>query len=531
MSEKYILYARKSTDVEDKQVLSIEAQLVELRTYAKNKGLQIVDELIEKQSAKTPGRPIFGSMLKRIETSEASGIIAWHPDRLARNSIDGGQIVYLLDQTHLQSLKFPTFWFENTSQGKFMLSIAFGQSKYYVDNLSENTKRGLRQKVRRGECPGVAPFGYINDVRTHTIVIDRRNAPIVKEAFGLYAKGDQRLEDIAEFLKSKDVLSRGGKTAHRDRVKKMLTNPFYYGHFRYVGEVYEGKHMPIVSKKLFDQVQAVLAKRGHQQKGATAPQAFCGLLRCGACNMHITAEKKIKRQKNGNVHEYVYYRCTRKNRLIKCTEPAITEPSLTAQLSDILHSYAMPESWAVELEVMLAADEKQAEQSSGVFIADAQTQVTGLQGKLKRLLDSYLDQDIDQPTYKAKQAELMSAKKSLEEQISKLTLASNIWVEPMRNWLKLAVSLCEIAKSGSFEAKKEALLQIDGLNLFLKSKKAQGAAAPEISPPLKNPWSALRATKEKAAHAGDQIQKSFLVAGVAGLEPTTPGFGDQCSTN
>ena len=191
----------------------------------------------------------------------------------------------------------------------------------------------------------------------------------------------------------------------------------------------------------------------------------------------------------------------------------------------------MPESWAVELEVMLAADEKQAEQSSGVFIADAQTQVTGLQGKLKRLLDSYLDQDIDQPTYKAKQAELMSAKKSLEEQISKLTLASNIWVEPMRNWLKLAVSLCEIAKSGSFEAKKEALLQIDGLNLFLKSKKAQGAAAPEISPPLKNPWSALRATKEKAAHAGDQIQKSFLVAGVAGLEPTTPGFGDQCSTN
>lgn len=108
--KKYILYARKSTDVEDKQVLSIEAQLVELRAYAKNEGLQIVDELIEKQSAKTPGRPIFGSMLKRIETSRASGIIAWHPDRLARNSMGGGQIVYLLDQvSHLQSLKFPTF--------------------------------------------------------------------------------------------------------------------------------------------------------------------------------------------------------------------------------------------------------------------------------------------------------------------------------------------------------------------------------------------------------------------------------------
>ena len=117
MSEKYILYARKSTDVEDKQVLSIEAQLVELRSYARNERLEIVDELIEKKSAKTPGRSVFSEMLKRIERGEANGIIAWHPDRLARNSIDGGQIIYLLDQTHLANLKFPTLWFENTSQG------------------------------------------------------------------------------------------------------------------------------------------------------------------------------------------------------------------------------------------------------------------------------------------------------------------------------------------------------------------------------------------------------------------------------
>ena len=519
MSEKYILYARKSTDVEDKQVLSIEAQLVELRAYAKNENLHIIDELVEKQSAKTPGRPVFGDMLKRIKSGEASGIIAWHPDRLARNSIDGGQIVYLLDQTHLTNLKFPTFWFENTSQGKFMLSIAFGQSKYYVDNLSENTKRGLRQKVRRGECPGVAPFGYINDVRTHTIVIDRRNAPIAKEAFELYSQGNQRLEDIAEFLKSKGVLSRGGKTAHRDRVRKMLINPFYYGHFRYVGEVYEGKHTPIISKKLFDQVQAVLAKRGHQQKGATAPQVFCGLLRCGVCNMYITAEKKIKHQKNGNVHEYVYYRCTRKNKLIKCAEPAVTETQLAPQLSEVLQSYALPESWAQEMEAMLVADERKAEQSSGAFIADAQTRVTSLQGKLKRLLDSYLDQDIDQPTYRAKQAELMSAKKSLEEQISKLTLASNVWAEPMHQWLKQAVSLCETAESGDFVAIKQALLEIDGLNLFLKSKKAQPTAAPKIPPPLKNPWHSLREAKEKAAHSRHNSEISLVLAGALGIEP------------
>ena len=517
--QKYFIYARKSTDVEDKQVLSIEAQLVELRAYAKNENLQIIDELIEKQSAKMPGRKIFGDMLKRVETGEANGIISWHPDRLARNSIDGGQIVYLLDQTHLQSLKFPTFWFENTSQGKFMLSIAFGQSKYYVDNLSENTKRGLRQKVRRGEFPGPAPIGYINDVRTKTIVVDKRRSPLVVEAFKLYARGDQKLQNIADFLATKGIATSGGLPLKKDQIKYMLTNPFYYGHFRYCGEVYEGKHTPIVSKKLFDAVQAVTVQRGHRQKGTTSPQIFCGLLRCATCKLSVTAEKKVKHQKNGNTHEYVYYRCTRKHKTIQCKEPAITEPDLALQLSDILHSYAIPKDWASQLETMLANDERKANQSSSVFVANAQTRLASLQGKLQRLLDGYLDQDIDQLTYKAKQAELMSDKKSLEEQVSKHTLAANVWVEPMRQWLKTAVLLRETANNGSLLAKKEALLQIDGLNLFLKTKKAQPMAAQNSFLPPENIWSALRAAKQKTAQMRRKTQESLILVRGAGLEP------------
>ena len=515
--QKYFIYARKSTDVEDKQVLSIEAQLVELRAYAKNESLQIIDELVEKQSAKTPGRKVFGDMLARIEAGEASGIIAWHPDRLARNSVDGGQIVYLLDQTHLQSLKFPTFWFENTSQGKFMLSIAFGQSKYYVDNLSENTKRGLRQKVRRGEFPGNAPVGYINDVRTKTIVVDKQCSPLVVQAFELYAKGDQKLQNIADFLATKGVTISGGLPLKKDQIKYMLTNPFYYGHFRYCGEVYEGKHTPIVERKLFDAVQTVAEQRGHTQKGTTAPQIFCGLLRCATCSLSITAEKKIKHQKNGNTHEYVYYRCTRKHKSIVCKEPPITEPELAAQLADILQGYALPESWAKQLETMLAEDERKLTQTSSVFVANARNRLANLQSKLQRLLDGYLDQDIDQLTYRAKQAELMSEKKSLDEQVSKHTLAANVWVEPMRQWLKQAVSLYETAKSGSFAEIKKALLQIDGLNLFLETKKAQPRAAQIATHPLKNQWTALRAALELAAKRR-KIEKSFLLVRAARIE-------------
>ena len=147
---KYFLYARKSTDEDDKQLLSIEAQLEELREHAAREKLEVVREFVEKRTAKEPGRPIFNDMIRRVEKGEADALLAWHPDRLARNSVDGGRVIWLVDTGKLMALKFPSFWFENTPQGKFMLSIAFGQSKYYVDNLSENVQRGLRQKLRIG---------------------------------------------------------------------------------------------------------------------------------------------------------------------------------------------------------------------------------------------------------------------------------------------------------------------------------------------------------------------------------------------
>ena len=138
-SQKFFLYCRKSTDVEDKQVLSIEAQITELREFAKRENLQIVEVFIEKQTAKVPGRPIFNEMLEKIEIGEANGILSWHPDRLAGNSVDGGRIIYLLDTGKLQSLKFPQFWFEPTPQGKFMLSIPFYQEvRNYFKGTSAN---------------------------------------------------------------------------------------------------------------------------------------------------------------------------------------------------------------------------------------------------------------------------------------------------------------------------------------------------------------------------------------------------------
>ena len=513
--QKFFLYARKSTDVEDKQVRSIEDQITELRAFAKQENLNVVEEFIEKQSAKIPGRPIFGEMIRRIEHGEANGILAWHPDRLARNSVDGGRIIYLLDCGHLAILKFPTFWAENTSQGKFMLSIAFGQSKYYVDSLAENTKRGLRQKVRRGEYPSLAPIGYINDVRAKSIVVDKKRASIIRKAFELYAQNESKLEDISNFLAQHNIFSSGGKRIKRDRISFILSNPFYYGHFRYAGEIHEGKHQPVVSKKIFDKVQEVLRQRGKPQKTKNEPQPFCGLLSCATCNMMITGEYKVKKQKNGNVHNYTYYRCTKKRKDMKCPEPCIRQEELDRQLSSLLQKFSLRPDWAAGLRAMLEKDKKEAAQSSTAFVREARDKIRTITTKLQRLLDGYLEQDIEQEIYRVEKTKLLSEKKSLEEQSTRFEQKRTGWLEPMAEWIKEAENLPKIAQEGNLFHKKVACRTLFGSNLVLANREARLRAPSGEDFPPQNQWAALCAAHDLAL----KKPSSFVLVGALGVEP------------
>ena len=396
-----ILYARKSTDVEDKRVLSIDAQLIELRKFARQNNLCIIDELIEKRTTKMPGRPVFNSLLTRIKNGEATGILTWHPDRLARNSVDGGQIVYLVDQGLIKNLHFPTFWFEPTPQGKFMLNMAFGQSKYYVDSLSENTKRGLREKVRRGEFPGSAPLGYLNDYRTKTIIPDPQLASVIRQIYETYSSGHYTLREISFLLKEKGATTRYKKPYSQSKVRWILSNPFYIGLFRYNGELYEGSHEPIIEKGLFDKVQRVLEQKSHNQPDKKNPMVYCGLFRC-PCGMMVTAEKHIKHFRNGNCPEYIYYRCSRKNKYVKCIEPAIRFETLDKQLDTLLLEHAPSDTMLDWLRDRINQDAVESERVQLLARAELQSMIINLERKQSILVDSYLEQDIDRPTFLAK---------------------------------------------------------------------------------------------------------------------------------
>ncbi|MBU0676857.1 MAG: recombinase family protein [Verrucomicrobia bacterium] len=234
----FFLYARKSTDDEERQILSIEAQLDELREFAQRESIPVVREFVESQTAKAPGRPIFDAMMAEVEAAAVDGLLAWHPDRLARNSVDGGRIIYLLDSGKLSALKFPTFWFDNTPQGKFMLNIAFGQSKYYIDNLSENVSRGIRQKLRRGEYPGQPPIGYLNEPRLRTIVVDEIKAPMIRRLFEVYATGDYTFSELHDEAKQWGLRTHRGFLIARATLPRLLSNTFYVGLFKFQEEMH-----------------------------------------------------------------------------------------------------------------------------------------------------------------------------------------------------------------------------------------------------------------------------------------------------
>ena len=526
--EKYILYARKSTDTEDKQVLSIEAQLSELRKFSRDNQLIVVDELVEKRTAKMPGRPVFDSMIKRIINGEVNGILAWHPDRLARNSVDGGQIIYLLDQTLLNYLRFPVFQFENTSQGKFMLSIMFGQSKYYVDNLSENTKRGLRARVRNGDFPSQAPFGYLNDSRTKTIILDKRYTPLVKEIFEKYARGDQTMSQLADFLRDSGAVTRTGKVFKDDKVKSILQNPFYYGHFLYKGELYEGRHQPIISKVLFDKVQSVITERGHKKQTKNPVVPFLGLMKCASCGMSITSETKTKTQKNGNFHRWTYYRCSRKKRATKCTNPPIREKDLLPQLSALLNKYAMSDKIFSFMNEQIEQDKQTEITSDDSLLDDLRMQIAKLTNKQQILLDSYLDQDIDRQTFLAKKNDILSQKKSLEEDLSNLQANRTIWIEPMQKWLEKAKSICYLLESNDFDGQKAIMQEIFGSNLFLHNKTLTQTLISASSKTTFRKgaesgfclWQELRKINQKIAHLGDDLDFYSEMVRMKGLEPS-----------
>ena len=511
---RYLAYCRKSTDEKTKQILSIDSQIEELKQFAKRENLNVVNFVTESKTAKTPGRQQFNKMVNLIEDGKVDGIVSWHPDRLARNSIDGGRIIYLLDTGKLKDLKFPTLQFDNSPQGKFMLSIAFGQSKYYVDNLSENVKRGNRHKLKLGIWPNKAPFGYKNDRNTRTIKVNKKESLVVKKAFRLFAKGDQTFTQIANFMFAHGITAGHGRPLHINQIKRMLNRTFYIGLIHYGGEDYQASHPCFISKSLFASVQQQLKyKDRHHTKRDIPIFKLTGLIKCSECGASITAEQHTKHyKKTKRTTTYSYYRCTKKAG--PCHQPYISENNLTNQLTKAIGNVALSNSWAIKWRSWLKRDEVKAKKNTR-FSANIQKQgLRVIDQKLDALLDLHLEQGIDSKGYKKKKNQLLNQKLKIQDKIRRIKAYGSHWLEPFNGFINDAVNASKIAHQENMDGSLKQTAQSIGSNFFLQDKK--------LIIKYKKPFASLRVTTCTRAK-NPEISESLLCVTPRGIEPRFVG--------
>jgi len=312
----YCLYARKSSESDERQAMSIDSQIKEMTDLAKKEDIFIKDIRSESYSAKVSGsRPVFNKMIEDIRGGYFNSILTWAPDRLSRNAGDLGSLVDLMDASKLNTIKTYSQSFSNSPNEKFLLMILCSQAKLENDNRAANIKRGIRAKCEMGWRPCMPPLGYYNRAfgGIKDIVVDPERGKIVKEMFYRTAYLGHSGRKIKKWLDSINFTSKSGNLAPLSHVLKILKNPFYYGEFEYPlgsGKWYKGSHEPLISKDIFDIVQARRLGPRKSQYGAKI-FTYKGLLKCGNCGHNITAEEKFKKLLDGKFSHHIYYHCTR----------------------------------------------------------------------------------------------------------------------------------------------------------------------------------------------------------------------------
>lgn len=367
---RYRLCARKSTDTEDKQVQSLDDQVKYMTEVAKQNNLHIVGEPIkESQSAKRPHiRPKFAALMQEIEDGKIDGIICWKVDRLSRNPTDSGHVQQLLQDEkikHILTMDRNYFPEDNS----IVFSVEASQANEYVRKLAIDTKRGMASKAEKGGKNGVPPIGYLNDVINKTIITDPDRFELVRILWDKMLTGTYSIAELTRYADEELNLTipqrgkTGGKPPAYSSVCAMLKNPFYYGMIRFNKQLFRGTHTPMITKEEFEKVQQIIDP-SHTARPKDPDTNFMlrNLFKCGECGFAITAERKYKTiKKTGERKFYIYYHCTGKNNLIKCSQPHthVSETELVQQIKDRLSMFTIdPDFYKLAIEALAQEEDE-----------------------------------------------------------------------------------------------------------------------------------------------------------------------------
>ena len=474
--KKVFIYCRKSSEGEDKQVLSIPSQMKELQQVAERQNLQIVTTFKESKSAKAPGRSEFADMMRRLYLKEAEGVLCWKLDRLARNPVDGGAVIWAVKDQKVEIIT-PSQTYSHQNENTLLMYIEFGMAQKFIDDLGKASKRGMKTKAEMGWYPAPAPIGYKNTPNRKKgfkiVVKDEEKFGLVRKMFDAVLSGKQASEVYKDVSKNWKLTSKHGTVIAKSTFYNILSNPFYYGEFEWIrgsGNWYKGKHAPMIKKDEFDVIQKMLGKYG---KPVSRGNIFdlTGLLRCERCGSAITASKKIKHYKTtGNTATYIYYHCTRKNKNVRCNASPITEDALVKQIDKLLAS-VKPDTefikWAKKW-LALIHNNQSVEQES--ILKSQQKALESTENRLNRLLDMKLNDLIDDAVYKEKKLELENEKRDITGKLEDTDNSLDNWRVNVESALDFAYACQKRFETGSRDEKHEIMMRV-GSNLLLKPNK------------------------------------------------------------
>ncbi len=397
---KAILYCRKSSESEDRQVMSLDAQETELLKVAKRDGIEVVATLRESMSAKSPGRPLFTEMLGKLSRGDAEVILCWKLDRLARNPVDGGTISWLLQQNQIKAI----VTHERTylpADNVLLMSVEFGMSNQYIRDLSVNVKRGNREKLRRGEWPNKAPYGYRNDKNTRTLTLHEAEAEIIRQCYSLYNSGDYSFNDVA-----KEV------GLYKSQVERILGRPFYYGVMYRDGNCYPGKHEQIITKNDYDLAQQVkIGVRVSPIRPKAVFFPYRGFMQCAECGCQLTATKKKGR--------YDYYYCTNGKGICSQHKTYLGDKATLDLSAQVLKNTYFDEEF---IEILYQAAKERYENGQPDTekpLTDISLELEQISRQERKLLHSFTSELIDETVYRDEVFKLKQKKADLEQKQQK----------------------------------------------------------------------------------------------------------------
>jgi DNA invertase Pin-like site-specific DNA recombinase len=403
---KYFLYARKSSEGEDRQVQSIGDQTDRMTKMAEELNLEIVEILSEAKSAKNPYcRPVFDKMLERIEKGEAQGILVWEINRLSRNPVDSGKIQWMLQKGIIQSIKTINREYK-PDDNALLLSVESGSANQFILDLKKGVKRGIETKITKGNAPILAPLGYLNSIfetrGENYIKNDPDRFPLIKKAWDMMLTGNYNPPQILEIMnndwgmRTRKTKRRGGMLIGRTTLYGIFSNIFYAGFYNYQGKIEKGIHEPMITLEEFDRVQILLGRKG-KPRPKKYDFSFTGIIRCGECGSAVTALEKTKIiKKTGEIKTFTYYFCTRRKLGIPCSQKAYLSKDKLEEQIDIevskIQIHPIFKDWA--LKILQESNNKEIEERTKVYdtlhktLVDTQHQLDNLtQMRYKELIN------------------------------------------------------------------------------------------------------------------------------------------------